>query len=118
MKKTLILSAALVFILASCVNHMKEEPKPVSLCDPAQSTFSGHVNPIIQLNCAIYGCHDAGSGNGDFTKYEELKIRVEDGRFKNSVIDGNTPVMPPSGKLPDAQIRVLECWLSNGAPNN
>lgn len=118
MKTPLILSAALLFSLAACVNHEREEPKPLSECDPSLSTFSGHVNPIIQTNCVLSGCHEAGSVNGDYTSYAGLKEKVDNGTFKNSVIDGNTPVMPQTGQLPDAELRVLECWLNNGAPNN
>lgn len=106
---------------SACTNNKLPEPivTPVTFCDSLQVTFSGHVNPIIQQNCAISGCHvQGGTGNGDFTTYAGLKPHIDAGRFRHSVIEGNTPVMPPTGQLPVEQLRVLDCWLNNGAPNN
>lgn len=118
MKPALLLSLIFSLHLASCANNKKDEPKPVTASECETITYSASVVPIIQQNCTTPYCHDANSVNGNFNNYEELKIRVDDGRFKNSVIDGNIPVMPQTGKLPDAQIRILQCWLNNGAPKN
>ena len=118
MKPALFLSFLLFLNLAACTNNKKDEPKPLPASECEAITYTASVVPIIQQNCTTPFCHDANSVNGNFNNYEELKVRVNDGRFKNSVIDGNTPVMPPTGKLPDAQIRILQCWLNNGAPKN
>ena len=97
------------------------EPQPltVSACDSIPATFSGQVNPIIQQNCAITGCHvPGGTGTNDYTSYAGVKANVDNGSFRHSVIEGQPPVMPPTGQLPAEQLRILECWLNNGAPND
>jgi hypothetical protein len=109
----------LYFSVTSCTNNKLPEPAIPTACDSLQVTFSGHVNPIIQQNCAISGCHVAGGdGNGVFTTYAPIKAHVDAGRFRHSVLEGNSPVMPPTGQLPAEQLRILECWVNNGAPNN
>jgi hypothetical protein len=118
MKLLSFLSVLFFLFFASCVNNKKDEPIPITASECGSITYTANVVPIIQQNCTTPYCHDAGSVNGNFNNYEELKIRVDDGRFRNSVIEGKTPVMPQTGKLPDAQIRILQCWLNNGAPKN
>ncbi len=105
----------IILFLAGCKHT--PEPKPQNTtCTPV--SFSRDINPIIQQNCAISGCHNNGFANGDFTLYSDLKVKVDNGSFHNSVIDFNAPKMPPAGKLPDAQLNLLQCWLNQGAPNN
>jgi hypothetical protein len=118
MKPALLFSLLLFLNLAACTNNKREEPQPFTTAECKNITYSANVFPIIQQTCAITGCHIAGFPDGDFTRFEDLKDKVNNGSFKNSVIDGNAPVMPETGKLPDAQIQVLQCWLKNGAPNN
>lgn len=107
----------------NCVNNKKEAPQPVPVveCDPALSTYGIHVNPIIQTKCATSGgCHAAGSSFGDYTAFADLKAKVDNGSFKNSVLDHNSPEMPPVGspQLTTEELKVLNCWYKNGAPNN
>ena len=115
MKIRLLLLLNFTLGLGACKHQPQEIPAP-SGC--ASVTFSGQVNPIIQQNCAISGCHVANFPDGDFTKFSDLHEKVTDGSFKNSVIDWNAPRMPDNHKLPEENIRILQCWLNQGAPNN
>lgn len=81
-----------------------------------------HVKPIIDLNCANYGCHvPGGTGNGDFTSHAGLKAKVDNGSFKHMVID--TKQMPPTfspgaTSLTSCELKTLEAWVAGGAKND
>ena len=114
MKDRFLVSFAILFGLGSCKHEPQETPAPS--CSPV--SFARDVKPIIEQNCAIYGCHVAGSPDGDFNQFPDLKEKVNNGSFKNSVIDWNAPRMPETYKLSEAQLRILQCWLNDNAPEN
>ncbi len=89
-----------------------------STCD--SSTFSQKISPIISNSCTTSGCHDSGSGNGDFTSYSGLKVKVDNGSLKTRVFDTPDNPMPPTGNgvLSNQQLTYIKCWLDNGAKNN
>ena len=106
------------FVCCLSLWHCKHEPQetPVPACNPV--SFTGQIQPIIQVNCAITNCHVAGSPDGDFNNFADLKEKIDNGSFKNSVIDWNAPRMPEAYKLPEAELRMLQCWLNQGALHN
>lgn len=87
-----------------------------SLCDSLNVKFSTDINPLIQSNCAIPGCHDASSAGGfDFTPGYSA---MDTARIRARVLDGNPSFMPPGNPLPTSERQKIECWLKAGAPNN
>jgi hypothetical protein len=98
-------------------------PPPVGFCDTI--TYNKHIKKIIAANCAIPTCHvPGGSGNGDFTSHSGVSAKVSSGMFKMRVFDppaGDPSLMPPpanGGKLPQAQLDLIKCWMDKGAPND
>ncbi|HET6225312.1 MAG TPA: choice-of-anchor J domain-containing protein [Bacteroidia bacterium] len=86
-------------------------------CD--KITYSKDIQPIIKGSCATIGCHvPNGSGPGDYTNFEAVKTAADNGELKKRVIDGNPSFMPTGGKLDDAALDKINCWLNAGAPNN
>jgi hypothetical protein len=85
-------------------------------CD--KITYSKDIDPIIKNSCAITGCHVPNGTAADFTTFDGLKPDIESGGFKRRVVDGKPSFMPPAGKLPDADIDKINCWLNTGGPNN
>lgn len=86
-------------------------------CD--KITFSKDIQPLIKSNCATTGCHvPNGSAPGDYTTFDAIKSDADRGQLKKRMIDGNPSFMPPSGKLDEATLNKLNCWLNAGAPNN
>jgi len=110
---TLILSA----VLYGCVKDKGNQPivttppPPPDACDTI--TYAKHIKPIVDMNCALSGCHAGTTSNPLFTSYELFKDRADAGRIKARAIDGPS-FMPPSGKLPQAQLDLITCWLENG----
>lgn len=122
--KTVILSAlsfGILVVFNACTKDVGPDPalipKTVNVCDSVK--FSKSIKPIIDANCSTPGCHTpGGSGPGDFTSFPDIALKVQNGSFKARVIDGVPGFMPATGRLPQADIDKITCWLNAGAPNN
>lgn len=103
--------------LVSC-DYDKEVIEPIpelTLCDTISPTYVTDIEPIINQSCAIAGCHTATNGNGiPYTNYEQVKEKVDSGKFRKKVIEDKT--MPKIGSLTEDQLQLIECWLDAGAP--
>ena len=105
--------------LASLVGSQTPAPKPPT---PEQVTFfETKIRPLLATKCA--SCHAGSSPMGGV----RLDTGVDAGRLAANgdaqksllmhVVRYDGPVrMPPSGKLPAAQIADLEAWVAMGAP--
>ena len=115
MRSTSILSYLLLITLPAC---KKEQATPVTPEPQKCATYSGDIAAIISSRCALSGCHVEGSAFGNFTEYNELKVRVDNGRIAQFVFE--LKIMPPASaeKLTDAEKDKLKCWLDDGAPEN
>jgi hypothetical protein len=127
MKKTNVIYSAAILLGTSCVLALTqvscaynelEVPKkpPVAYCDSIDATYSGKVQGIIASECAYSGCHEAGFGNGDFTTYNNLSTKLNNGTFNNKVF--GSQAMPPAGFINPENKNILKCWYDNGALNN
>ena len=114
MKKQFLAWIVCCLSLWHCKHEPQETPEPA--CNPV--SFTGQIQPIIQVNCAITNCHVAGSPDGNFNNFADLKEKIDNGSFKNSVIDWNAPRMPEAYKLPEAELRhrVVSCCLGACRP--
>jgi mono/diheme cytochrome c family protein len=90
--------------------------------------FTANVLPIFQAKCAA--CHGS-MGGWTATSYSDVMTTgahppvVIPGNASNSLLvqklQGIQPsgsMMPPSGKLPDAEIQIIIDWINAGALNN
>ena len=101
-----------VIYLISC---RKNEYKNID-CNSIQSTYSSDIFPLVSAKCNSSGCHSAGSSRGDFTTYQGLKVKADNGSLEKSVLLDKD--MPPSGALSQDERNKIKCWLNNGSPNN
>jgi len=111
-----ILLFVILAIAQGCYYDNEETLYPQLPCDVTNSSFGAGINPIIQINCTLGGCHVPGTGRVDFTTYEGIKSVVDDGRLKQMVIDQKS--MPPSRPLSTCNIKLIQAWIDNGALNN
>lgn len=95
-----------------------QEPEPSSLCDTVIPTYVFTVKRIFDAACAISGCHMAGAGIGDYTKYSTIGADKDSlGKIWNRVV--NLKNMPPTyNAITQAERDSIECWINNGAPEN
>ena len=78
--------------------------------------YSTDIRPLILSHCAITGCHVSGFQPGDFTLYQPLKDRADNGRLLLFVLEVRN--MPPNGSITEEQRQMIGCWIEQGAPNN
>lgn len=93
----------------------KNEYKNID-CNKISAKYSSDIFPLISSRCNSSGCHAAGSSRGDFTTYQGLKSKADNGSLERTVLVDKT--MPPSGALSQDDRNKIKCWLTNGAPNN
>ncbi|BDD01511.1 hypothetical protein [Persicobacter psychrovividus] len=109
MKYSLIFIFSTALIFAACLSE-KEETLPEKDC-PEAITFSGGVDQIINTNCAVPGCHVPGAVPPSLKGYDEVNSHTSNIEKR---INGEGAIMPPSGKLPQATIDSISCWIQNG----
>ena len=116
-----------IVVLSSCEYSKLPEPAPPELCETTEVTYDGMVKAIIDKTCAIAGCHLSGTkAPGDFSTYDKMKPYLKDSEFKYYVIDikddpdvGMPPdwdTNPGPKDLTDEEFEIIECWVSNGYP--
>lgn len=114
----LLIISSLVAILS--LESCKHDPIYSDVC------FETEVLPVFLTNCAISGCHDASSAQGDYvlTDYSNIMNKgIKSGNASGSMIykaiSGNilAESMPPSGSLTTEQITLIRSWIDSGAKN-
>lgn len=84
-------------------------------CGEAVS-FAAEIEPLIQANCALSGCHAAGGVFPELTTFEKISASAPEIKQMTQILQ-----MPPpsSGKsLTQQEIDHIACWLEQGAPKN
>jgi len=76
-------------------------------------SWSTQIKPIVDTSCAKSGCHVAGTGRIDLTKFSVVKSNAL--QIKTRV--GNKS-MPFDGTLPADEIQLITCWVDDGALEN
>jgi hypothetical protein len=77
--------------------------------------YQSDVSPLISRRCSLSGCHINGAMTGDFSKYSELKMRIDNGKFQIMVFE--TKMMPPAANadLSEVELMLLRRWIEQGA---
>lgn len=79
-------------------------------------SLSGEIMPLLQSNCAIEGCHVAGTGLPDFARKENVLEYA--GEIKRRTREGSMPP-PYSGiELTSEEISKITCWVDQGKQDN
>lgn len=107
----------LLSLLSGCYYDVEEELYPLDpSCPTGVITYTAHVQQIVATNCALSGCHVAGTGLPNLTTYAGVKQIADNGLMRQKVIIDKT--MPPAGPLAACELRQLRTWLDAGAPEN
>ncbi len=110
-------------VLSSLCNGVEKDPAN------AIDFFEKKVRPILVERC--YECHSANEANGELlldsrpamdkggTRGGVVNRELPEKSLLISAIDYNLPdlQMPPTGKMPDAEISILRKWIEMGAPD-
>ncbi|HRW74627.1 MAG: hypothetical protein R2787_02780 [Saprospiraceae bacterium] len=87
-------------------------------CPTENMTYTANIAPILNANCALSGCHNAGSTNGSLATYPDAVAVAQSGRMIGAINhDAGFVAMPPTGtKLADCDIDQIEAWVAAGTP--
>ena len=116
MKKTLIYTALLAALFSVQACYYDNEEELYGTTEVTAFKWSGDVQPIINTNCAVPGCHVAGNGLPVLDSYAGVKDIVDNGGFETRVLTDRD--MPPSTPLNAEQLAKLQAWFDNGAPED
>jgi len=124
-KKVFIITAVIAAFIYSCTSKKGDTPGPTNpsgTCDTANMSYANNINPIIQQNCAVSGCHNNATQAGGYSyeTYNGLKQAINNGRLLGAINHNNGFVAMPqnAAKLSDCNIAKITQWVANGSPNN
>lgn len=123
-KRCLKCSLGLLFILllGSCTKDRAEEVVVLnpSVCDSVQVSYSADIQPVIQLNCSVSGCHDGGTvaGGYNFSTHSEVSSNISTILCAIRHRPGCSPMPKFAAKLADSTIQDFDCWDIQGRLNN
>ena len=92
---------------------------------PQNVSLQYDLQPIFTDNCAKSGCHAVGDHKPYLTA-DSAYSNIVSGKYINTILPSSSILfqeiasggMPPGGKLPDTEIKMVLDWITNGAPNN
>ena len=120
MKKRLILGlplpALLVLMMSGCYYDVEEDLYPINNPDTLIVSYSADVEPLLNANCNVPGCHATGSGLPVFETYSIVKSHVDNGKLEDRAI--TIQDMPPSGPLLQSERDIIAKWILDGAEEN
>lgn len=118
-KKTGFVWVALIgMAIASCSNDSESDLLELPGDNPDNGdlvTYTTNVKAIIDGNCL--GCHSSPPRNGApfaLTTFSQVSARANSILTAMSRANGTPAVMPPSGRLPQATIDVIDQWIQDG----
>ena len=105
-----------IFIWMSC----SKDDTTGADCNGITPSYTADIAPILNASCALVGCHNAAfpSDGVDLSSYQKAKSASLNGKVLASMKHSSGAKSMPLGgaKLPDADIRKVECWIAAGAP--
>ncbi len=114
----IVLAVLPLTISRSCVNNSEEELYGLKPCDTENVTWVSAIREIMQKNCVMcHGPNVAYRGVRHDT-YDSEMIVVNDGRLRGVVnhLPGYSKMPKDRGKLPECELKLINTWLDNGAP--
>lgn len=119
MKKIFFAALALLLLTTisqtACYYDNEQEQYGTTECDTTSVSYAADIRPILDQQCI--SCHAPGGQQESqpFTTYEEFTLYVSSAVER---VNGIGSIMPPTGKLSDCNISLIEAWVNAGAPNN
>jgi uncharacterized membrane protein len=103
-------------LIISCSNDAENDLIEV-VDQETPISYNVNVRPILNNNCV--SCHSNPTQNGapfPLTNYNEVLTRAQNGQLFTSINrqTGQASAMPPSGRMPQATIDLIEQWIQEG----
>lgn len=117
--RNILLGLGMVAALCSCESNTYEDIEADVILD-GEVTYDTHIKSIIDNNCIM--CHAPGgvSSFRPLTNYMEVKDAVENTDLLDRIQrqNGETGIMPQTGRMPMSNIDLILEWADNGLPEN
>ena len=110
------ISTILILAVIAFVSFVSCKKTEVPVCDGSSPTYDDDIKVIIDNNWIL--CHDAGSGDGDYTTYVAFSEHRSSGEFESSVLIKQNMPQSSSNILTEVQLSKIQCWVENGYPEN
>lgn len=87
-----------------------------SVCDSTKFTYSADISKIISTNCI--SCHN--SGTVLLNSHSNVQTYALNGRLMGALkhLSGFQPMPNSTNFLSDCELKKIQKWIDNGAPNN
>lgn len=114
----IVLLALASISITSCSNDSESDLLDLPDGNPDNGdlvTYSNDVKSIIDGNCL--GCHSNPTRNGApfaLINFSQVSSRANSILTAMSRANGTPAAMPPSGKLPQATIDIIDQWIKDG----
>lgn len=112
-----------IFVLAVLLSFMscsKDDTTSSIDCAGTTPKYSTEIAAIMNTSCANAGCHDAvtKAEGYNLSTYASTVTATKSSAFLKSIKhESGATAMPQGGsKLPDATIKIIQCWIQNGTP--
>ena len=104
----IILVAFIGVLTASCDSTTVQEIQPI-VTNP---TYNANIKPIMSAKCV--SCHSSTGQNPALSNYAEVMDAIENGSVQCRIQNECGAIMPPSGKLPQVLIDMVNNWKIQG----
>lgn len=121
-KRQLLILSVLTLCFSSCTYDSESDLIEVSDDDTdpnAMVNYTDDIATIIQSSCT--GCHSSPPVNGApfaLVNFSQVDQRASAMLNRMSRQSGSPGAMPPSGRLPQATIDLVERWIDEGKLEN
>jgi len=115
MKRYLVILVALV-ALSSC----EKDKVSVSVVCDSEMSYQSDIQPLLQMNCAVTGCHTSPNPAGGFDWTSLAVVQSNSQKMLDAMRHSpGITAMPFLGtKLQDSLINKFECWVVQGSLDN
>jgi hypothetical protein len=116
----LVVAGLILMIPLSCVNNNEFDLYGKQECDTLNITWNSKVADILANNCVRCHGEDISYNGVRHDSYQSEMIVVNDGRLKGVVnhLDGYAKMPKDLPMLPECELKTINIWLKNGAPEN
>jgi len=114
----IVLAGMLSIIPQSCENNNELELYGIQDCDTVDITWDSKIEDILERNCVECHNKDLNYNGVRHDSYAEELILVNDGRLRGVINhkSGFAKMPKDRGMLPACELKQINTWLDNGAP--
>lgn len=114
----------LLFVVMALATACEDDDKKIvitqsqELCDSLNISYTEDVAAILEsTGCSGDYCHGSGAGGVNLRDWQSTKTAAESPKFLKAIRHelGASPMPKGGGKLSDADLEKIECWIKNGS---